>query len=126
MQNRGITLIDHELHLYICPIHALHMHSVYRIRMFQINSSSLSNYVRLCGSRKNPYPPHGRSLEIPRGRWGGGVLKATFLEEMYDNKLEFPGGRRCAKQKPFSGREEYRYFLELRTEDLGGIDFIQV
>ena len=24
-----------------------------------------------CSSRKNPYPPHGRSLEIPRGRVGG-------------------------------------------------------
>jgi len=24
--------------------------------------------VLMCGSRKYPYPPHGRSLEIPRGR----------------------------------------------------------
>ena len=31
----------------------------------------------------------GRSLEIPRGR---GVLKAKFLEAMYKNKPEFPGG----------------------------------
>ena len=55
----------------------------------------------MCGSRKNPYPPHGRSLEIPRGR---GVLKAKFLEAVYDNKLEFPGGRggRC-KTKTFHG-----------------------
>ena len=43
----------------------------------------------MCSSRKNPYPPHGRSLEIPRGR---GVLKA---------KLEFPGGMGGAKQKTF-------------------------
>ena len=31
------------------------------------------------------------------GHWkflGGGVLKAKFLEEMYENKLEFPGGGR--------------------------------
>ena len=27
---------------------------------------------KLCSSRKNPYPPHGRSLEIPKGRWGAG------------------------------------------------------
>ena len=47
----------------------------------------------MCGSRKNPYPPHGRSLEIPGGG-GLGVLKAKFLEEMYENKLEFPGGGR--------------------------------
>ena len=46
-------------------------------------------------SRKNPYPPHGRSLEIPRGR---GVLKAKFLEAMHENKPEFPGGRGGAKQ----------------------------
>ena len=56
----------------------------------------------MCGSRKNPYPPHGRSLEIPRGR---GVLKAKFLEAVYENKLEFPGGRwgGGAKQKPSMG-----------------------
>ena len=54
----------------------------------------------MCSSRKNPYPPHGRSLEIPRGR---GVLKAKFLEAMYENKLEFPGGRGAAQQKPSVG-----------------------
>ena len=54
----------------------------------------------MCGSRKNPYRPHGRSLEIPQGR---GVLKAKFSEEMYENKLEFPGGRGDAKQKTFRG-----------------------
>ena len=46
---------------------------------------------KMFGSRKNPYPPHGRSLEIPRG--DGGILKAKFLEEIYKNKLEFLGGR---------------------------------
>ena len=54
----------------------------------------------MCSSRKNPYPPHGRSLEIPRGR---GVLKAKFLEAMYENKLEFPEGKGGAKQKTFRG-----------------------
>ena len=54
----------------------------------------------VCGSTKNPYPPHGRSLEIPRGR---GVLKAKYLGEMYENKLEFPGGEGGAKQKSFWG-----------------------
>ena len=39
--------------------------------------------------QKNPYPPHGKSLEIPRGR---GVLKAKILEAMYEAKLGFPGG----------------------------------
>ena len=36
------------------------------------------------------------------GHWkflgGGGVLKAKFVEEMYENKQEFPGGRGDAKQ----------------------------
>jgi len=30
---------------------------------------------------KNPYPPHGRSSEIPRGR---GFLKAKMLEAKYE------------------------------------------
>ena len=51
-------------------------------------------------SRKNPYPPQGRSSEIPRGR---GVLKAKILEAKYGAKLEFPGGRGGAKQKNFHG-----------------------
>ena len=50
----------------------------------------------LCSSRNNPYPPHGRSLEIPRGR---GVLKVKILEAMYEAKLEFPGGTGGAKRK---------------------------
>ena len=59
--------------------------------------------LTLCGSRKNLYPPHGRSLEIPRGRVGG-LKKAKFLEEMYENILEFlggGGGGGGAKQKTF-------------------------
>ena len=46
--------------------------------------------------KKNPYPPHGRSSEIPRGR---AILKAKILEAKYEAKLEFPGGGGCAKQK---------------------------
>ena len=46
-------------------------------------------------SRNNPYPPHGRSLEIPRGRE---VLKVKILEAMYEAKLEFRGGKGGAKQ----------------------------
>ena len=61
-------------------------------------------------SRKNPYPPNGRSLEIPRGR---GVLKAKFLEAMYETKLEFPGGRGVRNKKPSMG--EYGYFLEMHN-----------
>ena len=54
----------------------------------------------MCSSRKYPYPPHGRSLEIPKGR---GVLKAKFLEAMYESKPEYPGGEGGAKQKPSVG-----------------------
>ena len=46
------------------------------------------------------------------GEWGGGVHKARFLEAMYGNKLEFPGGG-GAKQKTFRGGSMDIYFLEL-------------
>ena len=52
------------------------------------------SFVTMCSSRKNTYTPHGRSLEIS----GGGVIKAKFLEAMYENKLEFPGGRGVQKK----------------------------
>ena len=62
-------------------------------------------------SRAYPYSPHGRSLEILRGR---GILKAKLLEEKYENKLEFPAGTRGYKtQRPSIG--EYGYFLELHN-----------
>ena len=47
--------------------------------------------------QKNPYPPQGRSADIPRGR---GVLKSKILEAMYEAKLEFPGGRGLQNKKP--------------------------
>ena len=51
-------------------------------------------------SRKNPYQPHGRSWEIPSGRGRGrGGLKATFLEEPYENNLEFPRERGAQNKK---------------------------
>ena len=62
----------------------------------------------LCSSRKNPYPPHGRSSEIPRGR---GLLKVKILEANYEAKLEFSGGTGVQNKKPFMG--EYGCFLEL-------------
>ena len=65
----------------------------------------------MCSSRKNPYPPQGRSLEIPRGR---GVLKVKILEAIYEAKLEFPGGREGVKQKNLPWGE-YGYFLELHN-----------
>ena len=55
------------------------------------------------GSRKNPFPPHGRSPEIPRGRGGGGGLKAKISEAKYEAKLEFPGGEGGAIQNTFHG-----------------------
>ena len=44
--------------------------------------------------------PHGRSLEIPRGR---GVLKANFLEGTYEAKTGISWGVRGCKQKTFNG-----------------------
>ena len=41
-------------------------------------------YLCYCAQfQKNPYPPHGRSLEIPRGK-GEGVLKVKILEVKYN------------------------------------------
>ena len=61
-------------------------------------------------SRKNRYPPHGRSLKIPRER---GVLEAKILEAKCEAKLEFPGGRGVQNKKSsvggvwiFSGTEQ--------------------
>ena len=34
---------------------------------------------------------------------GGGSLKAKFLEAMYENKLEFPGGRGAKQKNLLSG-----------------------
>jgi len=43
--------------------------------------------LKLCSSRKYPYPPHGRLMEIPRGR---GVSKAQFFNVKYGSEMEFP------------------------------------
>ena len=65
----------------------------------------------MCGSRKYPFTPNGRSLEILRGRE---VVKAKLLGEEYEAKLEFPGegGGGLQYKKHFCGGE-YGYFLEL-------------
>ena len=51
-----------------------------------------------------PEKTHTHPME---GQWkflgGGGVLKAKFLQEMYGNKLEFPGGGGVQNKKPFMG-----------------------
>ena len=49
----------------------------------QYLSSCVNSYCVV--PEKNPYPPHGRSLEMPRGK---GVLKAKILEAKYEAKLE--------------------------------------
>ena len=46
------------------------------------------------------YPPHRRSLDIPRGK---GVLEAKVLEETHEAKLKFLVGMGAAKQKPIGG-----------------------
>jgi len=61
----------------------------------------------LCSSRKNPYPPYGRSLEILRGKG------KKNLEAKYEAELEFLGGQGggCkTKNLPWG---KYGYFLEL-------------
>jgi len=47
--------------------------------------------AEMCSSRKYPYPPQGRLMEIPRGRE---VSKAQILKGMYGtiNKWNFQRG----------------------------------
>ena len=49
----------------------------------------------MCSFRRNPYPPYGRSLELP---WGRGVLQVKILEAKYKAKMEFGGGGGGGKQ----------------------------
>ena len=42
-------------------------------------ATSVINIFIMCSSKKSPYPPHGRSMEIPRG-WE--VFKAKILKGM--------------------------------------------
>ena len=72
-------------------------------------ASPNSDQHLMCSSRQNPYPPRGRSSEIPRGR---GVLKVKILEAKYEAKLKFLGGDRGCKTKTLPWGE-YGYFLEL-------------
>jgi len=41
----------------------------------------------ISSSRNHPCPPHGRLMEIPRGRR---VSKAQFFKGKYGTKMEFP------------------------------------
>ena len=54
-------------------------------------------------SRKYPFPPHGRLMEILKGR---GISKAQIFKGRYQAKLEFPGGHTGVrfKLKTFHGR----------------------
>ena len=56
--------------------------------------------MKMYSSRKNPHPPQGRSLEIPRGR---GVLKVKILEAKYETKLEYPGREGVQNKQPSMG-----------------------
>ena len=73
------------------------------------------NNVQMCNTRKNPYPPHGRSLEIPRRR---GVLKPIFLKAKDKTRISW-GERGVQNENPSvgggGGEGEYRYFLELHN-----------
>ena len=52
--------------------------------LLKAHKKKLEQLIYCVVPEKNSYPPHGRSLEIPGG-WG--VLKANFLEAVYENKL---------------------------------------
>ena len=58
------------------------------------------NYIVMCSSKKYPYPPQGRSLEIPRGR---GSQKPKFLKESMKLNWKFLGGGGVQTKKPSVG-----------------------
>ena len=64
----------------------------------QYLSSCVNSYCVV--PEKNPYPPHGRSLEMPRGK---GVLKAKILEAKYEAKLESLWWGGVQNRKTFCG-----------------------
>ena len=51
----------------------------------------------MSSSRKYPYLPHGRLMEIPRGR---GMAKANIFKEKHGAKLQFLEGWECACLNP--------------------------
>ena len=64
----------------------------------------------MCSSRKYPYPPHGRLMEIPGV---GGFQKPNFLNESMTLKGNFRrGGGFNLKNLPriFSGTTQFRIF----------------
>ena len=69
-------LVHHQHRHYHCHCHYIH-------RYYCTSTIAMNHHHNdtMCGSRKYPYSPHGRSLEIPRGR---GCLKAKLLEGQYE------------------------------------------
>ena len=53
--------------------------------------------------QKKPIPIPWKVVGNSKGEGGGGVLKAKFLEAMYENKLEFPAVRVMQNKKPSVG-----------------------
>ena len=80
-----------------CPAHTMYT-PIYSILFY-------SNL--LCGSIKYPYLPHGRSLEIPRGK---GVWTAKIYKGKYEAYLEIPGGREGSNQNTFRGGGIWIFF----------------
>ena len=66
--------------------------------------------IKINSSRQNPYPPQGRSLEIPRGRL---VSNTKILEAKNEAKLEFPEGGGGGVQNKNLPWGECGHFLQL-------------
>ena len=117
----NLTFLKLNLKFYLCDCrcgstHARHdnpyLFSFWHLILRKLKASThFNNFVNIdkiynslcvgmCGSRNYLYYPHGRSLEIPRGR---GDLKAKLLEGQYEAKLEFPGGCGGAKKPSVGG-----------------------
>jgi len=77
----SVVVLQHQNTFSDCVIHSSEQPRWYCYTTFKAPTMGIT--CPLCSSRKNPYPPHGRSSEIPRGK---GVLKAEILEANYEAK----------------------------------------
>ena len=79
------------------------------LNMKQMFSIVVRNKVNeMCGTRKCPYLPHRRSLEIPSAE--GGSQYTKIFKQKYESKLDFP--TRVGKSKKKTFLEEWEGYMD--------------
>ena len=75
--------------------------------------------MKMCISSNNPYPPQGRSSDIPGGGGGVGILKVNILEAKYGAKWGSMGGVGEGARTKNLLWGEYGYFLKVQNYSHG-------